>query len=80
MNALPVQDPNTRTALITGANNGIGLELTRRLLNEGWQVAVLIRSSFPADDDAIASAIRGGRLRIHRAELTDFRLLAEPLK
>lgn len=80
MNALPVQDPNTRTALITGANNGIGLELTRRLLNEGWQVAVLIRSSFPADDNVIASAIQSGRLRIYRAELTDFRQLAEALK
>lgn len=37
-------------ALITGANAGIGLELTRKLLAEDWQVVALNRSGFPADD------------------------------
>ena len=37
-------------ALITGANAGIGLELTRKLLAEDWQVIALNRSDFPADD------------------------------
>ncbi|AIQ52070.1 SDR family NAD(P)-dependent oxidoreductase [Paenibacillus sp. FSL R7-0331] len=60
------------TALITGANNGIGLELTRRLLNEGWQVAALIRSAFPADDLLIKEAVKSSRLRIYTADLADF--------
>lgn len=69
-----------RTALITGANNGIGLELTRRLLAEGWDVAALIRSPFAAEDEAISAAIRAGRLRVYTAELTDYRQLAAALK
>ncbi|XXY39185.1 SDR family NAD(P)-dependent oxidoreductase [Sorangium sp. So ce260] len=36
-----------KVALITGANHGIGLELTRRLLSEGFQVIALNRSGFP---------------------------------
>ncbi|WP_042201735.1 SDR family NAD(P)-dependent oxidoreductase [Paenibacillus camerounensis] len=62
----------TGTALITGANNGIGLELTRRLLNEGWEVAALIRSAFPADDLPIMKAVNSRQLRIYTADLADF--------
>lgn len=80
MNTLPLARPAARTALITGANNGIGLELTRRLLTEGWHVAALIRSSFAADDEVTARAIRDGRLRIYTAELTDFPQLAAALQ
>ncbi|OWA35507.1 short-chain dehydrogenase [Saccharibacillus sp. O16] len=81
MNLNPLSHPltKTRTALITGANNGIGLELTRRLLQEDWHIAALIRSSFAEDDEVIAAALREGRLRIYKAELTDFRQLAAAL-
>lgn len=79
MNPLPLTDSAVRTALITGANNGIGLELTRRLLTEGWHVAALIRSAFSADDKVTVDAIREGRLRIYTAELTDFTQLAAAL-
>ncbi|WP_051507008.1 SDR family NAD(P)-dependent oxidoreductase [Saccharibacillus sacchari] len=80
MNTLTLARPAARTALITGANNGIGLELTRRLLTEGWHVAALIRSSFAADDEVTACAIRDGRVRIYAAELTDFSQLAAALQ
>ena len=33
----------TRRALVTGANGFIGANLTRRLLNDGFDVAVLVR-------------------------------------
>ncbi|ASA23017.1 SDR family NAD(P)-dependent oxidoreductase [Paenibacillus donghaensis] len=60
------------TALITGANNGIGLELTRKLLSEGWQVIALVRSDFTADDQSIQEARTRRQLRVYRADLTDF--------
>ncbi|MEJ8305885.1 SDR family NAD(P)-dependent oxidoreductase [Saccharibacillus sacchari] len=80
MNTLSVTYPAARTALITGANNGIGLELTRRLLTEGWHVAALIRSAFSTEDEITAGAIREGRLRVYTAELTDFTQLAAALQ
>lgn len=67
------------TALITGANNGIGLELTRKMLGEGWQVAALIRSAFPAGDPLITEAAANKRLRIYNADLTDFASLHHAL-
>ncbi|WP_172253207.1 SDR family NAD(P)-dependent oxidoreductase [Saccharibacillus deserti] len=80
MNNLRTTPTAGKTALITGANNGIGLELTRRLLAEGWDVAALIRSSFAPEDEVAATAIQAGRLRIYQAELTDFGQLASALK
>ncbi|WP_099517255.1 SDR family NAD(P)-dependent oxidoreductase [Paenibacillus sp. BIHB 4019] len=71
---------DVQTALITGANNGIGLALTRRLLGEGWQVAALIRSDFLEDDEEIQAALRKGQLRIYKADLADFASLKLGLK
>lgn len=61
-----------RTALITGSTSGIGLELTRRLLTEGWQVIGLNRSAFPTDDTEIQNALRSGQLRWVQANLTNY--------
>ena len=38
-----------RRALVIGNSDGIGLVLTRRLLDEGWQVAGLSRRPSPLD-------------------------------
>lgn len=56
------------TALVTGANSGIGLQLTLRLLEEGWEVAALVRSEF-GTDVALEAARARGRLRLYRADL-----------
>ncbi|MFP2926091.1 SDR family NAD(P)-dependent oxidoreductase [Pyxidicoccus sp. 3LG] len=61
-----------RTALITGASSGIGLELARRMLSEGWQVVALNRSGFPEDDPLIRDSLGTGKLRVYRADLSDF--------
>ncbi|MCZ8523018.1 MULTISPECIES: SDR family NAD(P)-dependent oxidoreductase [Paenibacillus] len=73
--------PREHTAFITGASSGIGLELTRKLLAEGWQVAALNRSDFPADDRSIHSAVKSGSLRIYKTEdLADYDSLRRTLE
>jgi len=68
-------------ALITGASNGIGLELTRKLLSEDWQVVAVNRSDFPADDMTIQKAISSGWLRIYKiADLADYDSLKRTLE
>jgi NAD(P)-dependent dehydrogenase (short-subunit alcohol dehydrogenase family) len=62
-------------AFITGANNGIGLELTRRLLRDNWQVIALVRSAFPKEDNLVQISIRSGQLKIYQADIADFRSL-----
>lgn len=69
-----------QTALISGANSGVGLELTRRLLSEGWDVLALIRSDFAADEPQIAPARAAGRLRVYQADLSDFSSLRGALQ
>lgn len=69
-----------RTALITGANHGIGLALTHRLLNEGWEVISLIRSAFAEDDPLIHKALGSRQLRIYKADLSDFGQLRSALQ
>ncbi|MGG1551297.1 SDR family NAD(P)-dependent oxidoreductase [Paenibacillus ferrarius] len=71
---------NWHTALITGANSGIGLALTKQLLQQGWHVAVLNRSDFPEDDRQIKQAIRDRSLRVYRADLADFSQLRAALQ
>lgn len=68
-------------ALITGASAGIGLELTRKLLSEDWQVVALNRSEFPADDASIQKAVKSRRLRIYKVtDLADYASLRRTLE
>ncbi len=71
---------NKRTAMITGANSGVGFELTRKLLSEHWDVIALIRSDFPGKDMIIQQAELNKKLRIYNADISDFRSLKSALE
>ncbi|TDQ38739.1 SDR family NAD(P)-dependent oxidoreductase [Aureibacillus halotolerans] len=76
---MSIEQPS-RIAMITGANSGIGLELTLQLLAKGWQVVTLNRSDFPLGSSAIQKAIASGRLRNYKVrDLTDYTSLHEAL-
>ncbi|WP_438016872.1 SDR family NAD(P)-dependent oxidoreductase [Sorangium sp. So ce315] len=68
-----------KVALTTGSSHGIGLELTRRLLSEGFQVVALNRSAFPEEDPLIRESLARRKLRVHRADLSDFEDLRRAL-
>ena len=57
--------PGNRTALITGANRGIGLELARQYAANGWQVIGTARKPDTADD------LRELDVRILQLDVTD---------
>ena len=68
-----------KTALVTGANSGIGLELTKKLIENGWEVVALIRSIFPEEELTLQQKIRQGDIRIYNADLSDFTQLKSTL-
>ncbi|MBX0319451.1 MULTISPECIES: SDR family NAD(P)-dependent oxidoreductase [Shouchella] len=70
---------HNKVVLITGANSGIGLELTKNLLLQGWEVAALIRSDFPNEQPIIIDALKKNHLRVYKADLADFSSLRNAL-
>lgn len=61
-----------KTALITGASDGIGQETARQMARAGWDVAVHYnRNRAGADLTAQAVAEAGGRAAILQADLSD---------
>lgn len=68
-----------QTAMITGANSGIGLALTKILISKGWDVIALVRSDFPANDEAIKEALLSEKIHLYRADLSDLSSLKEAL-
>ena len=59
-----------RTILITGANRGIGLELTEQFAQDGWQVLACCRN--PADAGQLqALTERDLDIEIHALDVTN---------
>lgn len=57
------------SVLITGTNRGIGLELVRQYLGDGWDVVATCRA--PARAEALRALEGPGRLRIEALELAE---------
>ena len=63
------------TALVTGANRGLGLELTRQLGDAGWRVHACCRDPQAAEElQALARA--SDRVRLHAMDVTDAKQIA----
>ena len=64
-----------RTILITGANRGIGLELTEQFAQDGWQVLACCRN--PADAGQLqALTERDLAIEIHALDVTNYDQMA----
>jgi NAD(P)-dependent dehydrogenase (short-subunit alcohol dehydrogenase family) len=59
------------TALITGANRGIGLETARQLLQQGMRVVVGARSEISGNEACTALAAPGARLQALVVDVAD---------
>jgi len=67
------QYPGKRT-IITGAGSGLGLELTKSLLNDGWAVCALDISVTALEN------ISGSNLFIHQLDVTDRKALKDTVE
>jgi NAD(P)-dependent dehydrogenase (short-subunit alcohol dehydrogenase family) len=59
------------TVLVTGANRGIGLELTRQYAARGWKVIATARKPAEATELAALASKSGGRVSIEMLDVTD---------
>ena len=67
MSAPQNRDPERPTALVTGANRGLGLETAKKLAERGY--AVLLASRDPQKGEAAAEKLRHERLDVRHANL-----------
>ncbi|TCT09817.1 NAD(P)-dependent dehydrogenase (short-subunit alcohol dehydrogenase family) [Tepidamorphus gemmatus] len=58
-------------AIVTGGASGIGLGVTRRLLSDGWDVAVWDAAQTALDQASAELGERSERVRFYRVDVTD---------
>ena len=80
---MPPLIPQVPTLLITGANRGIGLELTRQYLHDGWRVVATCRN--PEEATELKTLVGGfpERAELHPLSVTklgEIEMLADRLK
>ncbi|WP_297919155.1 SDR family oxidoreductase [Metallibacterium sp.] len=66
-----------RSALITGANRGLGLEFTTQLLDAGWQVTACCRAPQQAQELHALAARHAGRIEVQALAVDDAVALAD---
>jgi carbonyl reductase 1 len=63
---------STKTALVTGANRGLGLETARELASQGWQVILTARDEMKGTAAARSvSAAAGREVQFRRLDIAD---------
>ncbi len=67
------QENDMPTAMISGANRGLGLGLTRQYINDGWNVIAICRNV----SVTLETLSRQGRLEFYQCDLTDDSALGE---
>lgn len=65
------------TVLVTGANRGIGLELTRQYAARGWKVIATARKPAEAAELKALAAASGGKVTIETLDVTDLAAIDE---
>ena len=66
-----------RSALITGANRGLGLEFATQLLDAGWQVTACCRAPQQAQELHALAARHAGRIEVQALAVDDAVALAD---
>jgi NAD(P)-dependent dehydrogenase (short-subunit alcohol dehydrogenase family) len=66
-----MSDNHKRTALVTGGNRGIGLEVCRQLASGGYRV-VLGARELARGEEAARSLASEGEVTARRVDVTDF--------
>ena len=61
--------------LITGANRGIGLEMVRYSMEQGWRVFACCRNPHTADNLFNIARLSNGRISVHIADMMEFSTL-----
>ncbi len=70
-------DDYVPTVLVTGANRGIGLELTRQYAARGWKVIATARNPAEATELEALAADSEGKVSIETLDVTDFASIDE---
>ena len=60
------------TALVTGANRGLGLEFVKQLNNLGWRVIACCRNPSSASELTALSETSEGRVQIKQLDIGEF--------
>jgi NAD(P)-dependent dehydrogenase (short-subunit alcohol dehydrogenase family) len=60
------------TVLVTGASRGLGLELARQYVHDGWEVLACARSPHTAQALERLAGTSDGHLSVHALDVTDF--------
>ena len=57
--------------LITGANRGIGLEMVRYAMEQGWRVFACCRNPHNADNLFSIAKLSNGQISVHIADMQE---------
>lgn len=76
----PPIDKSRQVALITGASKGIGVVISERLAQRGYDLALVARSIQPLEETAALCRKYGGRVIVVPADLADINQLEAAVK